>query len=167
MRGGEPRQRAPYDHLVDFRKKLRAEVLHGAVVRRARALQRLVRDRRLWCFLEHLGLERRLRCQRAPRVVAGPDDLGLWACDLAFGARQRCGLGAAQDARSAACGEHGLEWLRQNCVFSGTLRCALLQSEGLYSPARTNLGLAMLWLRKNGRRLYADDSYETLRLGAL
>ena len=138
-----------------------------------RALQRLGRDRRLWCFREHLGLERRLRerparrRRAAPRVVAGPDDLGLWACDLAFGARQRCGLGAAQDARGAACGEHGLEWLRQNCVFSGTLRCALLQSEGLYSPARTNLGLAMLWLRKNGRRLYADDSYETLRLGAL
>ena len=74
---------------------------------------------------------------------------------------------ARRRTRAAQRAESMVWWLRQNCVFSGTLRCALLQSEGLYSPARTNLGLAMLWLRKNGRRLYADDSYETLRLGAL
>ena len=38
---------------------------------------------------------------------------------------------------------------------------------GLVLSSEDDLGLAMLWLRKNGCRLYADDSYETLRLGAL
>ena len=38
---------------------------------------------------------------------------------------------------------------------------------GLVLSSEDESRLAMLWLRKNGRRLYADDSYETLRLGAL
>ena len=134
---------APLDnHLVDLRKKLGAASMARSCA--VRALSNASgRDRRLWCFREHLGLERRLRKRAArrrraaPRVVAGPDDLGL--CGVATWLLERdrgAGL-ARRRTRARACGEHGLDWLWQNCVFSGTLRCALLQSEGLYSPART------------------------------